>query len=67
MQRLPIEIFQKIIGYGGSRFSVDSVARLDGAVRVAEPDAVSWSAHEERQATARSLKALAGCLGSFTV
>ena len=40
-----------------------ALRRLDGSILYARPDEEDWSAHEERQRTARELRSLAGAVG----
>ena len=57
---IPLDVFRGIVAFGMGRFAV---GRLDGGMKVCGPEFEAWTAHEERQTTARDLRALVGALG----
>ena len=57
---IPLDVFRGIVAFGMGRFTV---GRLDGGMKVCGPEFEAWTAHEERQTTARDLRALVGALG----
>ena len=57
---IPLDVFRGIVAFGMGRFTV---GRLDGGMKVCGPEFEAWTAHEERQTTARNLRALVGALG----
>ena len=60
LDAIPLDVFRGIVAFGMGRFTV---GRLDGGMKVCGPEHKEWSAHEERQSTARDLRALVGALG----
>ena len=57
---IPVDVFRGIVAFATGRFTV---GRLDGGVKVCGPEHKAWSAHVERQSTARDIRALVGALG----
>ena len=57
---IPLDVFRGIVAFGMGRFAV---GRLDGGMKVCGPEFEAWTSHEERQTTARDLRALVGALG----
>ena len=57
---IPLDVFRGVVAFGMGRFTV---GRLDGGMKVCGPEFEAWTAHEERQTTARDLRALVGALG----
>ena len=57
---IPLDVFRGVVAFGMGRFTV---GRLDGGMKVCGPEFEAWTAHEERQNTARDLRALVGALG----
>ena len=57
---IPLDVFRGIVAFGMGRFTV---GRLDGGMKVCGPEFEAWTSHEERQTTARDLRALVGALG----
>ena len=60
LDAIPLDVFRGIVAFGMGRFTV---GRLDGGMKVCGPEFEAWTAHEERQTTARNLRALVGALG----
>ena len=57
---IPLDVFRGVVAFATGRFTV---GRLDGGVKVCGPEHKAWSAHEERQTTARDLRALVSAIG----
>ena len=57
---MPLDVFRGVVAFGMGRFTV---GRLDGGMKVCGPEFEAWTSHEERQTTARNLRALVGALG----
>ena len=60
LDAIPLDVLRGVVAFATGRFTV---GRLDGGVKVCGPEFQAWSAHEERQTTARDLRALVGALG----
>ena len=50
LDAIPLNVFRGVVAFATGRFTV---GRLDGGVKVCGPEHKAWSAHDERQSTAR--------------
>ncbi len=62
LDAIPLDVLRGVVAFATGRFTV---GRLDGGVKVCGPEFQAWSAHEERQNTARDLRALVSAIGFY--
>ncbi|CAH0369580.1 unnamed protein product [Pelagomonas calceolata] len=60
LDAIPLDVLRGVVAFATGRFTV---GRLDGGVKVCGPEFQAWSGHEERQTTARDLRALVSAIG----
>ena len=62
LDAIPLDVLRGVVAFATGRFTV---GRLDGGVKVCGPEFQAWSGHEERQTTARDLRALVSAIGFY--